>query len=97
MRRTRSRVAQVKTAMQEQEDTLQAVAPALATGSMPFDSSGLGQKWQGPGKTVTWDVGTIREDRDTSATTCMRNPVWHGRTEAGQDWGALEGVRNTKG
>ena len=57
MRRTRSRVAQVKTVMQEQEDTLQAVAAALATGSMPLDSSGLRQKRQGPRETMTWDVG----------------------------------------
>ena len=33
----------------------------------------------------TRDTRRSREDRDTSAMTCMRNPVWHGRTEAGQD------------
>ena len=43
--------------MQEQEHTLQAVAAALATGSMPFDSSGLGQKRQGPRETMIWEVG----------------------------------------
>ena len=53
MRRTRSRVPQV----QEQEGTLQAVAAALATGLMPFDSSGLRQTRQGPRETMTWDMG----------------------------------------
>ena len=49
--------AQVKTVMQEQESTLQAVAAALATGSMPFDSSGLRKSRQGHRETMTWDVG----------------------------------------
>jgi len=42
--------------MKEQEHTLQAVAAALATGSMPFDSLGLRQKRQRPRKMVIWDV-----------------------------------------
>ena len=33
----------------------------------------------------TRDARRSREDRDTSAMTCMRNLVWHGRMEAGQD------------
>ena len=33
----------------------------------------------------TRDARRSREDRGTSAMTCMRNLVWHGRMEAGQD------------
>ena len=33
----------------------------------------------------TRDARRSREDRDTLAMTCMRNLVWHGRMEAGQD------------
>ena len=59
MRRTRSRVVEVRTVLQGQEDTLQTVAAALATGLMPFGSSGLRQKRKGPrdSETMTWDVG----------------------------------------
>ena len=56
MRRTRSRVAQEKTVMQQQEDTLQEVAEALATGSMPSDYSDIRHKRQGLTETVKWDV-----------------------------------------
>ena len=57
MRRTRSRVVEVSTVMQGQQDTLQAVDAALATGPMPFGSSGLRQKRKGTRETMTWDVG----------------------------------------
>ena len=42
--------------MQQPEDTLQEAAAALATGSMSFDSLGLGEKRRRPREMMTWDM-----------------------------------------